>query len=110
MAGSERDGRRMTVEVAYATPERQVVLETGVREGATALEAVRSSGILQRFAEIDLGSLDLGIFGEPVPADRVLEPGDRVEIYRPLKTDPREARRQRVLEAMEKPGRRASKA
>lgn len=84
------------VEVAYALPYEQAVLETPVPRGTTAMEAVRRSGILERFAELDEGQLDLGVFGEAIGGDRLLEPGDRVEIYRPLEVDPREARRRRV--------------
>lgn len=86
-------GELMTVEVAYATTARQMLLEAQVPVACTALEAVRLSGILERWADIDTAHLELGVFGVPVPHDQVLRPGDRVEIYRPLKIDPREARR-----------------
>lgn len=101
MAGvdPEPTAGQMIVEVAYARPDRQVILETPVPFGTTAMEAVGISGIVDRFAEIDAACLDLGIFGVAVDGDRLLEPGDRVEIYRALKVDPREARRRRVMEA-----------
>lgn len=94
MAGDEPGW--ITVEVAYARPDEQVLLETTLPRGTTALEAVRRSGILDRFAEIDVERLELGIFGAVVDRERQLETGDRVEIYRALKIDPREARRRRV--------------
>lgn len=82
------------IEVAYAKPGEQVVLALTVAAGTTAREAVELSGILERFPEISLADNDLGIFGSVVSPDRVLKRGDRVEIYRPLQVDPREARRQ----------------
>lgn len=82
------------VEVAYALPERQLILKAEVPAGTTAIEAVRLSGIEQQFPEIDLGRQRLGVFGKLCKADRVLHPGDRVEIYRPLLVDPRTARRE----------------
>ncbi|NGX16384.1 RnfH family protein [Wenzhouxiangella sp. XN24] len=82
------------VEVAYARPERQLILAVEVPRGTSAAEAVRLSGIEEKFPEIDLGSQRLGIFGKLCKADRELNPGDRVEIYRPLLADPRAARRE----------------
>jgi putative ubiquitin-RnfH superfamily antitoxin RatB of RatAB toxin-antitoxin module len=84
------------VEVAYARPQEQLILEIEVPAGTTAAEAVRRSGILQRFAEIDLDSSRLGIFSRPVAAEEPLQDGDRVEIYRPLLADPKQVRRQRA--------------
>lgn len=82
------------VEVAYARPERQLVIAVEVPRGTTAIEAVRLSGIEQEFPEIAPGSQRLGVFGKLCKNDRPLNPGDRVEIYRPLVVDPREARRE----------------
>ncbi|HUO81626.1 MAG TPA: RnfH family protein [Gammaproteobacteria bacterium] len=88
------DVEQIDVEVAWATRGRQVLLGIRLPAGATALEAVRQSGILERCPDIDAGHLELGIFGVPVAHDETLSAGDRVEIYRPLEQDPREARRQ----------------
>jgi uncharacterized protein len=82
------------VEVAYATPERQLILPVEVPRGTTAIEAVRLSGIEEQFPEIELGRNRLGVFGKLCKEDRPLNSGDRVEIYRPLLVDPREARRE----------------
>lgn len=82
------------VEVAYAAPERQLILPVEVPRGTTVLEAVRLSGIEEQFPEIELGRNRLGVFGKLCQEDRPLNPGDRVEIYRPLLVDPREARRE----------------
>jgi putative ubiquitin-RnfH superfamily antitoxin RatB of RatAB toxin-antitoxin module len=85
------------VEVAYAKPEVQVIVPLELPEGATAEAAIRASGILVRFPEIDLAINKIGIFSKPCGLEQVLRPGDRVEIYRPLSADPKEARRSRAL-------------
>jgi uncharacterized protein len=82
------------VEVAYATPERQLILELEVPAGTTAIEAVRLSGIEEQFPEIAPGKCRIGVFGKLCKNDRPLLAGDRVEIYRPLLVDPRVARRE----------------
>lgn len=82
------------VEVAYACPERQLILKVEVPHGTTAIEAARLSGIEEEFPEIELGKNRLGVFGKLCKNDRPLAPGDRVEIYRPLLADPRAARRE----------------
>jgi uncharacterized protein len=82
------------VEVAYARPERQLILALDVPVATTALEAVKLSGIEEHFPEIDLATQRLGIFGKLCKPDRPLNAGDRVEIYRPLLVDPRVARRE----------------
>ena len=87
----------MKVEVAYAKPGVQAILPVEIPESATAEQAIRASGLLARFPEIDLVENKIGIFGKPCPLDRPLRPGDRVEIYRPLIADPKEARRGRVV-------------
>jgi putative ubiquitin-RnfH superfamily antitoxin RatB of RatAB toxin-antitoxin module len=84
------------IEVAYARPENQRVLALDVPAGTTAIEAVRLSGIEEEFPEIELAGSRLGIFGKLCKADRVLLAGDRVEIYRPLKADPKVVRRARA--------------
>lgn len=84
------------VEVSYAKPEIQVILAIKVRMGATIDEAVRQSGIVERFPEIDLGLNKVGVFGKLCKPDTVLKEGDRVEIYRALIADPKEARRRKA--------------
>lgn len=86
----------LTVEVAYALPRRQLILELRVGEGTTAEQAIRASGILEQFPEIDLKSAKVGIFGKPCKLTDTLNNGDRVEIYRPLIADPKEIRKQRA--------------
>jgi putative ubiquitin-RnfH superfamily antitoxin RatB of RatAB toxin-antitoxin module len=86
----------MKVEVAYAKPEVQVLLTLEIEPGDRIEAAIRASGILERFPEIDLERNPVGVFGTVRPLDHVLRPGDRVEIYRPLLADPKEARRIRA--------------
>jgi putative ubiquitin-RnfH superfamily antitoxin RatB of RatAB toxin-antitoxin module len=83
------------VEVAYARPDQQLILEVSVKGGAPLREAVMVSGILEQFPEIDADQLNCGIFGTSRSLDHPLKDGDRVEIYRPLLADPRVARRTR---------------
>jgi putative ubiquitin-RnfH superfamily antitoxin RatB of RatAB toxin-antitoxin module len=87
---------RIRIEVAYATPARQTLLELEVAAGTTVGEAIGLSGIEGAHPEMDSSVAQVGIFGRLVSRDTVLEEGDRVEIYRPLQTDPKNARRQRV--------------
>lgn len=93
MVSAEPDGGYLRVEVAYARPDRQALLKLRVPSGTTIREAVRLSGIRGEFPEIDLAVSKFGIFGYKAPGDTLVKDGDRVEIYRPLKADPREVRR-----------------
>jgi putative ubiquitin-RnfH superfamily antitoxin RatB of RatAB toxin-antitoxin module len=86
------------VEVVYALAERQVLLAITIPAGATAGEAVDQSGIEKQFPEQDFSNCKLGIWGRLADRDQLLQEGDRVEIYRPLMIDPREARRQLAAE------------
>ena len=88
------DEGEIAVEVAYALPERQLIVALRVATGTTAIEAVRESRIESHFDGLDVESSQLGIFGTRVASDHVLADGDRVEIYRPLLADPKEVRRQ----------------
>jgi len=84
------------VEVAYANPEHQVIVVLKMPEGTTVEHAINASGLLSRFPEIDETDIKAGIFGSVCKLDQQLRQGDRVEIYRPLIHDPKEARRQRA--------------
>jgi uncharacterized protein len=86
----------LDIEVAYAKPDQQVIVALEMPEGATVEQAVSASGLLERFPEIDRINLNAGIFGSICKLDQHLKQGDRVEIYRPLLHDPKEARRQRA--------------
>ena len=89
------------VEVVYALPDRQRLIALDVPAGTTMTEAVQRSGLLAEFPEIDLARAPMGIFSKPeaAPASRVLKAGERVELYRPLVMDPKEARKARAAKA-----------
>ena len=91
MASDEID-----VEVVYALPAEQAVMRLRLAAGATVLQAIQQSGLLVRYPQITLATARVGIFGKIVALDAPLSAGDRVEIYRPLTVDPKEARRRRV--------------
>lgn len=80
------------VTVAYATPLQQLELPVEVSAHASVAIAIRQSGLLKKFPGIQLESIKVGIFGEKTTLDRPLSDGDRVEIYRPLQIDPKQAR------------------
>lgn len=103
-----KDVELITVEVAYALPQRQQLTTLQVAPGTTAYEAVQQSGIVQMFPDIDLENAKMGIFGQALgtkglkpPKEHVLQAGDRVEIYRPLIADPKEVRKRRAEKAKE---------
>jgi putative ubiquitin-RnfH superfamily antitoxin RatB of RatAB toxin-antitoxin module len=90
------------VEVAYAKPEKQVILTVKGEAGMTVLEAIEKSGIRGMFPEIDPASAKVGIFGKATTQDAVLSAGDRVEIYRELIADPKAARKKKAAAQQEK--------
>jgi len=96
----------VNIEVVYALPDEQILLKRSVPKGTTVAAAIQSSGILDKYPEIDLQRNKLGIFGKLTKADAVLRDKDRIEIYRPLLADPKEVRRKRAEEgkAMKKGG------
>ena len=85
---------QITVEVVYATPEDQVLLSVVLPPNSTAADALRVSGLPRQFPDVDFDHLQAGIWGNTVTHDHALLDGDRVEFYRPLQLDPKEARRQ----------------
>lgn len=86
-------------EVAYARPDRQFVVTVELGAGATARDALLASGLIDVCVEVDPATAVYGVFGRVVRSDHLLHDGDRLEIYRPLKADPRMARRGRVKSA-----------
>ncbi|MCE9679207.1 RnfH family protein [Shewanella sp. AS1] len=89
------------VEVIYALPHQQKRITVTVAPGTSCIEAVKQSDICRFFPEIDLETAKLGIFSRAVKHDEVLQPGQRVEIYRPLIADPKDVRRKRAEKAKE---------
>ena len=86
----------MKVEVVYAQPVAADAVSVNLPAGATLRDAVVASGVLQRHPEIALEKQAFGIFGKRAALDARLSPGDRVEVYRALAIDPKEARRRRA--------------
>ncbi|WP_267225934.1 RnfH family protein [Dyella silvae] len=89
---------QITVEVAYAGPVSQLVRRVAVPEGSTVMQAIEASGIAQAVPGLVIDPARLGIFSRKATPDQRVGEGDRVEIYRPLTLDPKEARRRRAHE------------
>lgn len=81
------------VEVAYATPDRQYLVAIQVPENSTIETVIQASGVLSEFPDINLRQQKIGIFSKPRTLSDCVKAGDRIEIYRPLIIDPKEARR-----------------
>ena len=88
----------INVEILYALPSQQPLLRVQLGDGATVGDAIRASGVLDAFPEIDLAKNKIGIFSKLVKLDEAVRDKDRVEIYRPLIADPKEVRRKRAEE------------
>jgi uncharacterized protein len=86
------------VEVAYALPNEQLIIPISMPLETNAEAAIRASGILNKFPEIDLNTNQIGIFSKLIKLDTPLRNLDRVEIYRTLIADPKEVRKQRAEE------------
>lgn len=100
------DSEKILVEVAFALPDQQQIIQLSVRPGTTALEAVIQSGIATQFPMINPETVAMGIFSRvldgrtnPTPAEYVLRANDRIEVYRPLLIDPKQARLVRAARA-----------
>ncbi len=87
----------INVSVAYARPDKQLSLSICVDENTTVQQAIDESGILNTFDEIDLLEMPVGIFGKVCTLETIVDQGDRIEIYRPLKQHPMDARRSRAV-------------
>jgi putative ubiquitin-RnfH superfamily antitoxin RatB of RatAB toxin-antitoxin module len=90
------EARRIAVEVAYALPDRQTVIAVSLPVDASVADAIAQSGILAIHPEIDLRSSAVGIFGRRAALSARPLAGDRIEIYRPLPADHKQARHKRV--------------
>jgi hypothetical protein len=87
---------KISIEVAYALPDQQIVIPLQLDEGMTIEDAVRASGLLEKFPGINLETNKVGLFGKLAKLDSTVRDRDRVEIYRALIADPKEVRRQRA--------------
>jgi uncharacterized protein len=84
------------IDVCYGVSDGAFLRRVDLLEGATVREAIEASGVLVQHPEIDLSMQKVGVFGKFRPLDATLADFDRVEIYRPLKVDPKTARQRRV--------------
>jgi len=85
---------KIVVEIVYALPDRQVLRRISLPDGSTVEDAIRVSGLRAEFPEID--PTRVGIHGKRVPVTAILRDRERVEIYRPLRADPKDVRRRRA--------------
>jgi len=88
------DDSQFRLEVVFATPERQCLIEINVSPGSTCEEAVRLSGIGREFPDDSVETLPIAVWGKAVARDKPVSDGDRIEILRPLVINPRDARRE----------------
>lgn len=88
--------KKINIEVAYAVCKVQRIVKLSVDEGCTIELAIDRSGILLEFPDIDLMKQKVGIFSKQKKLTDIVSEGDRIEIYRPLMIDPKEARKKRV--------------
>ena len=88
----------INIEVVYALPNEQSLLGLSINDNISVVEAISLSGVLKRHPEINLGYYAIGIYGKRLMDinEYILQAGDRIEIYRPLQVDPKEARRKRA--------------
>ena len=89
---------RISVEVVFAAPESQLLIELELPSGATVADAILASGLAEAFPQYALNALPVGIWGRLTEVSRELQDGDRVEIYRELTLDPMESRRLKASE------------
>ena len=86
----------IAITVAYATPKKQVEIPLTVENSCTIALAIERSGIRKLFPEISMADISVGLNSRLADLDTLMESGDRLEIYRPLIIDPKEARRNRL--------------
>ena len=86
------------VEVVFGTPDVQQLVSVSMPSGSTVADALEMSKIAAAFPDADIAHMPTGIWGRPVQRDQTLVDGDRIEVYRELEIDPKEARRLRALD------------
>lgn len=90
---------RIDIVLVHSPAERQIHETTlQLAAGSSVLQALQAAGWLQLFPNLDLATLAVGIWGQRVTLQQTLQAGDRVELYRPLKIDPKDARRKRFAQ------------
>ena len=91
----------INIEVDYALPTKQTIVDVALKEGTTVQQAIEASNILEQFPDIDLKATKVGVWSRVVKLNDTLIDGDRIEIYRPLIADPKEIRKRRAEKAKE---------
>ena len=92
------NAERIRVEVVYPLPQEQLLLEVHLPHGASIRDGILASGVLARYPQLDINTLEAGIFGKLAKLDGPLRDRDRIEIYRPLIADPKAVRQQRAAD------------
>ena len=85
------------VELVFASPQQQWLTVVSIADGSSVADVIAASGVRQRFPEVDIDALATGVWAKLVDRQQRVVAGDRVELYRELEIDPREARRQLAL-------------
>jgi putative ubiquitin-RnfH superfamily antitoxin RatB of RatAB toxin-antitoxin module len=87
-----------SIEIIYALEDQQKLLTQNLQDEQTVQAAIQQSGILERYPELDIATMIVGIFGKKTKMTQVLRAHDRIEIYRPLIADPKEVRKRKAAE------------
>jgi len=85
----------LNIEIVYALPDKLTRLTLNAPEGTTIEEALVQSNLFKEHPELSLDTITTGIYGDISPLNQKLNNNDRIEIYRPLKMDPKTRRRNR---------------
>ncbi|GAB4357526.1 MAG: RnfH family protein [Methylohalobius crimeensis] len=88
----------MEISIAYGNPDHPYWKSLEVSEGSTIAEVIESSGVLERFPDIDLAAQKVGVFGKLAKLDAKVTSGDRIEIYRAITADPKKVKRRKKEE------------
>jgi putative ubiquitin-RnfH superfamily antitoxin RatB of RatAB toxin-antitoxin module len=86
----------LRIQVCYARPDSVFVQELSLAPGITVEQAIRASDLSAQEPDLDWKNAKVGVFGKLRPLEAMVRDGDRIEIYRPLTADPKDARRRRV--------------
>lgn len=90
--------KKITIEVAYVSESKTFLESLTVDQGTSVMDAIALSGLCSEFPDLDMGTVKIGIFSQIATGDDVVKDFDRVEVYRPLLVDPKEARRLRAAQ------------
>lgn len=86
----------ISVSVCYSAAARQISqVDLQLPQNSSVTDALRASQLLNQVPDAEVDALVTGVWGRKVPPEHLLRDGDRVELYRPLKVDPKMARRER---------------